>query len=175
MPNRFSITIKNDDYYVKLDSEAKKHGFNSKSEFYNYLTENYFTGGSNNPELTVKQQIEKTKLQSDQLKLKNLPVKMLGDTLKAWLVLKEQGYTLDQFQQMIRDGQLVYPENNFTRTPENVSKQFEPYGKTIIHERTEEKTDGLDENNFCDSCNHTHADTEPKVCTDLWCNCGIRG
>lgn len=175
MVNRFSITVKNDEYYVNLDREAKKHGLDSKNEFINFLIDNYFNGGSDNPELSVKQELEKTKLKSENLKLKHLPIKMLGETLKAWLVLKKEGFTLEQFEEMIRSGELTYPENNFIETPKEISKQFEPYGKTIIHSKPETKTDGLDENNFCDTCNHTHADTEPKVCKDLYCNCGIRG
>jgi len=34
---------------------------------------------------------------------------------------------------------------------------------------------GLDENNFCDFCKHNHAETEPKVCKSIDCNCGVRG
>jgi len=28
--------------------------------------------------------------------------------------------------------------------------------------------------NVCDYCKHFHASTEPKVCTELSCNCGLR-
>ena len=34
---------------------------------------------------------------------------------------------------------------------------------------------GLDENNFCSFCKHNHAETKPKVCTNINCNCGVRG
>ena len=55
---------------------------------------------------------------------------------------------------------------NFIKNPESY--------QTPQLEEPKEKT-GFDENGYCDVCKHKHALTEPRVCTDLSCNCGVTG
>ena len=57
----FTVGI-DENFYISIEPELKKLGFKSKSDFFNFLTKNYFTGNTDNEELTVKQQTEKAKL-----------------------------------------------------------------------------------------------------------------
>ncbi len=84
-------------------------------------------------------------------------IRNLNGTLDAWKKLKELGGDVSKLEQFLKGR---------VELPSPVKNDIQPKN---------EKTIGLDENDFCDFCKHKHANTEPKVCTNLYCNCGIRG
>jgi hypothetical protein len=89
--------------------------------------------------------------------IENLKIGTLNETLDAWKKIKELGGDISKLDSFIKGRQEL---------PSPVKTDLQP---------KDEKTIGLDGNNFCDFCKHKHADTEPKVCTDLYCYCGVRG
>lgn len=154
MKRRFTISIE-DEFYNLVELEIKKLKLNSIYEFYNFLTKQYFTGGSANPELTIKQQTEK-------IKLELMQIKKPKEVLMCWKVAKEHGYTLDQYNELLKNQNqkpLPEPEATFQRTPESVSKQFKAYGTTIVHPRKEDA-----DKCRCPDCNWC-LDYKPKEIT----------
>lgn len=134
-------TVRIDDTdWQNLELESKKFGFSSCAEYLRHLVQNQLTGGRTDQELTVKQQTELLKLEILRIKKPTEKIKKLSNTLKLWKEAKAEGYTLEQFQKMITNETetLEKPLGVFTRTPENISKQFKAYGTTIIHSKPED-------------------------------------
>ena len=88
---------------------------------------------------------ENNKVSDEKKRLINLKL-----NLEVWKMLKDAGYTLTEAQQvMTGDQMLEVPELPYMK------KQF-------------------DTNNICSFCHHEHTTTEPRVCKEMNCTCGLR-
>lgn len=78
----------------------------------------------------------------------------LNLSLDVWKKLKDAGYTIPQAEQVISgDQKFELPEN--------------PFKKETVN-------DNFNENNFCKFCHHEHTETEPRICKETLCMCGMR-
>lgn len=84
--------------------------------------------------------------------------KYLKLCLENWDTLKKRGNIFEEAKAILLE-----------------QKQLEaPSVSTLLTKNPNEER-GLDQFGGCFTCHHKHAKTEPRVCTGLSCNCGVRG
>ena len=82
--------------------------------------------------------------------------KYLKLCLENWELLKNKGHIFEEAKAIItQELELVAPSTD-----------------QIFQQKTEK---GLDQFGTCSVCHHKHVKSEPRVCTELHCNCGVRG
>jgi len=83
---------------------------------------------------------------SKKIRLLNLKL-----SLECWKLMKEQGYTISQATEILSGSKdLLEPQLILLQMSKN------------------------NKNGICDYCGHAHADSQPYVCKELSCNCGLR-
>ena len=113
---------------------------------------------------------EKTDDKKEHLKYKIDRQKYLKLCLENWLAMKSSGHIMEEAKAILT-GEKEIEEPTIKKL-----KDFEGMSKIQKEqlEITEKIESSFDENNYCDFCKHTHATTEPQVCTNIDCKCGIR-
>lgn len=133
-------------YHFKINDDKLENFLDKKENISDYFR--------NLTELDMKGKLFK----ADDIKKENEVLKNLKLKIDIWKDLKVEGFTLDKAYDLFKGHSI--PQ----LTTEKLQETFH-----------KEEPKGLDPVNQCSDCNHIHTDTEPRVCTDLYCNCGVRG
>ncbi len=95
---------------------------------------------------------------ADDIEKENKVLKNLKLKLDIWKDLKSEGFTLEKAYN-------IFKGHNVPELP-TIEKLQESFNK--------QESQSFDPSGFCLVCTHRHTDTEPRICTDLHCNCGVR-
>ena len=108
----------------------------------------------------------------------------LAVQIKNWLLSEEktEDYKLridrQKFLKLVAENWQLYKSSGliFEEAKAIILGEKEPLEPTLQDLKPfAESTKGLDQFNGCFTCTHQHTSSEPKVCREIGCNCGIRG